>query len=254
MRTPSFHAESIRSWLRNHMVGTLPELKQALGTDVAMTVFRKLRELGYHSSYSHRGQYYTLDEIARFDEQGLWSHHDIWFSRHGTLLNSVEFLVHDSPAGYFSNELEALLHVSVKETLLQLVSQDRLARESVSHRFLYCSFEPAVRRQQLLARRLSQAQPLWPGGTPPPEAVSQEAKAAIVLFFSLLDEQQRRLYAGLQSLLLGHGGDQQIAGLLGLDPHTVAKGRQQLLEQDVLLDRARHSGGGRKPTEKKLPK
>jgi hypothetical protein len=31
--------------------------------------------------------------------------------------------------------------------------------------------------------------PLWPGGTPLPEAVSQEAKAAIVLFFSLLDEQ-----------------------------------------------------------------
>jgi hypothetical protein len=53
---------------------------------------------------------------------------------------------------------------------------------------------------------------------------------------------------------MGHGGDQQIAGLLDLDPHTVAKGRHQLLEQDVLLDRARNSGGGRKPAEKKLPK
>ena len=253
MRTPSFHVESIRSWLQNHMVATLPELKQALGTQVGMTVFRKLRELGYHSSYSHRAQYYTLEEIAHFDEQGLWSHHDIWFSRHGTLLNSVEFFVQDSPAGYFSKELEALLHVSVKEALLQLVAQDRLTRESVSNRFLYCSFEPALRRQQLLARRMSQAQPLRPGGTPPPETVSQEAKAAILLFFSLLDEQQRRLYAGLQSLLMGHGGDQQIAGLLDLDPHTVAKGRNQLLEQDVLLDRARNSGGGRKPVENKTP-
>ena len=254
MRTPSFPAESIRSWLHAHKVATLPELKQALGTEVGMTVFRKLRELGYHSSYSHRGQYYTLDEIARFDEQGLWSHHGIWFSRHGSLLNSAESFVQISEAGYFSHELENLLHVSVKDALLQLVSERRLARESLTHRFLYCDSEPALRKQQLLARRMMQAQPPWPGGAPLPEAVSEEAKAAIVLFFSLLDEQQRRLYAGLQSLLLGHGGDQQIAELLGLDPHTVAKGRHQLVEQDVLVDRTRRSGGGRKPVEKKRRK
>ena len=38
-------------------------------------------------------------------------------------------------------------------------------------------------------------------------AVPDELKAAIILFFSVLDEQQRRLYAGLESLTLGHGGD-----------------------------------------------
>jgi hypothetical protein len=95
-------------------VATLPELKQALGTDVAMTVFRKLRELGYHSSYSHRGQSYTLDEIARFDQPGLWSHRGIWFSRYGSLLNSAEAFVQISPARYFSHELEGVLHVSSK--------------------------------------------------------------------------------------------------------------------------------------------
>lgn len=251
MRTASFPADAIRSWLLAHKVATLPELKQALGTEVAMTVFRKLRELGYHSSYSHRGQYYTLEEIARFDPQGLWSHRGIWFSRYGSLLNSAEAFVQISPAGYFSHELEGLLHVSVKEPLLQLVLQGRLTREPLTHRFLYGSSEPAVHKQQLLQRRMLQAQPPWPGGTPVPEAVSQEAKAAIVLFFSLLDEQQRRLYAGLQALLLGHGGDQQIAALLGLDPHTVAKGRRQLVEQDVQVERTRRAGGGRPPVEKK---
>ena len=53
-----------------------------------MTVFRKLRQLSYLSSYSHRGKYYTLAEIARFDQLGLWSHHGALFSRHGTLLNT----------------------------------------------------------------------------------------------------------------------------------------------------------------------
>ena len=72
------------------------------------------------------------------------------------------------------------------------------------------------------------------------------------MLFALLDEQQRRLYAGLESLQLG--GDRQIAELLGLDPHTVAKGRRQLLAQDVETDRVRARGGGRKPVEKKHPR
>ena len=82
--------------------------------------------------------------------------------------------------------------------------------------------------------------------------VSDELRAAIVLFASLLDERQRRLYAGLQSLQLG--GDRKIAGLLHLDPHTVAKERRQLLAQDVVTDRVRTVGGGRKPVEKKRPR
>ncbi len=38
-----------------------------LGTQVDMTVFRKLTPLGYLTSYSHRGGYYTLKSIPRFD-------------------------------------------------------------------------------------------------------------------------------------------------------------------------------------------
>ena len=61
-------------------------------------------------------------------------------------------------------------------------------------------------------------------------------------------------YAGLESLKLGRGGDRQRADFLELDPHTVARVRQQLLAQDVEVDRARRAGAGRKPVEKKRPK
>ena len=86
------------------------------------------------------------------------------------------------------------------------------------------------------------------------EVSPDEMKAAIILFYSLLDEQQRRLYAGLESLKLGRGGDRQLADFLDLDPHTVARGRQQLLAQDVAVDRARKAGAGRKLVDKKRPK
>jgi hypothetical protein len=52
---------------------------------------------------------------------------------------------------------------------------------------------------------------------------------------------------------LGHGGDTVLGEFLGLDPHTIARGRRQLLEQDVVVGRTRQSGAGRKPVEKKRP-
>ena len=57
--------------------------------------------------------------------------------------------------------------------------------------------------------------------------------AAIVLFASLLDERERRLCAGLESLKCGWGGDTRIASLLGIDAATVARGRKQLLAGEV---------------------
>jgi hypothetical protein len=68
----------------------------------------------------------------------------------------------------------------------------------------------------------------------------------------MLDEKQRRLYAGLESLKLGHGGDIHIASLLGMDPHTVARGRQELISGDFDSDAIRPEGGGRLSQEKKL--
>jgi hypothetical protein len=254
MRTESFHADDLARLLRRTQIATMPELKKALGTEVDVTVFRKLKRLAYRTSYSHRGSYYTLDETARFDEDGLWSFHSVWFSRQGTLLATAEAFVEESEGGYFAEELDHLLHVGTKEPLLRLVQQKRIAREPVSGLYLYCSADPVLRRRQLLARRLRQAEPSLASSLAGEQAVPDEVKAAIILFLRTLDEKQRRLYAGLESLKFGPGGDQRIADFIGMDRHTVGKGRRQLLEQDLDLERVRKVGGGRKRAEKKRPK
>jgi hypothetical protein len=245
MRPAVFSANLPRQFLRRNRIATLPQLKEMLGTEADITVFRKLKELSYCTSYSHRGSFYTLDEIAAFDERGLWSFDSVWFSRHGTLVATAEACVTRAPAGYYASELERILHVPVKEPLLQLVEQDRIARQTVSGLYWYSASNPPARQQQLQARQvlLESAAAASPGSS------SDELRAAIVLFASLLDEKQRRLYAGLQSLQFG--GDRQIADLLHLDPHTVAKGPRQLLAQELKVGRVRGVGGGRKPVEKK---
>jgi len=247
-----YSAETLRTLLRKRRTATLDELKRALGTDVDMTVFRKLAELSYRTSYSHCGRYYTLDEVARFDDSGLWSHRSIWFSRYGTLLATLEALVSAAEAGHFAHELRDCLHVEVKGSLLRLAETGRVIREKVSGLYLYCSSNAAARARQLDLRRARED-----GSRPSAQEVdgailTDEVKAAIILFCSLLDEQQRRLFAGLEALQFG-AEDRWIADFLGVHVKTVSKGREALLGGEVLTGRVRRPGGGRKPAEKKRP-
>ena len=253
MRPTAFSSDSLRRLLLHDKIATLPDLKRALGTDVDLTVFRKLKELDYLTSYSHRGRFYTLREIVRFGADGLWSCDPAWFSRYGTLLATAEAFIRSSAAGYFAEELSAILHVGTQDVLRQLVQQNRIARELISGLFLYTANDPATRQRQRLTRRSSRSIPTVVDASRL-EVPPDEMRAAIILFYSLLDEQQRRLYAGLESMKLGHGGDSVLAEFLGLDPHTIARGRRQLLDRDVEVGRTRQSGAGRKAVEKKRPK
>ena len=75
---------------------------------------------------------------------------------------------------------------------------------------MYCATDANVRRVQLQHRRERME---LPGLSAPQRAapIDDEAKAARVLFFATLNERQRRLYAGLESLRWGHGGDRRLA-------------------------------------------
>jgi hypothetical protein len=250
MRSLSFDPQVLRKHLLRHKIATLPELKDVLGTSANLTVFRKLKRLDYLSSYTHRGRYYALRETARFDDAGLWSHESVWFSRYGTLVATIESFVHHSPRGCFADELADALHAEVQDPLRDLVRAGRLRRSEVAGRFLYTSPDSRQARDQIRTRQTELSVPLRAEASAL-QVSPHELQAGIVLFYSLLDEQQRRLFAGLESIKLGHGGDRILAEFLGLDPHTVARGRQQLLDQNVTPGRTRRPGGGRKPVEKK---
>ena len=241
MNIVHYSLDKLMGLFQEQPVATMSQLKAALGTTVSMTVFRKLAPLAYRSSYSHCGAYYTLDSIARYDELGLWAYRDIHFSRYGTLLNTAASLVSQATAGYLVDELEAVVQVATKDALRQLARAGRLSRLEWEGRYLYCAADRA-RRQEQWAARQALAHP------------ADDVQAAKALFYSLLDEQQRRLYAGLESLQQGHGGEQRAAQFFGLDADTVARGRNELLSGQVLRGRVRQAGAGRPAVEKKRPK
>src|ERR1700730_16983060 len=98
--------DPVEALLQKQKIAMLEELKQSLGTSSTMTLFRNLKSLGYQTSYSHRGQYYTLVEIPEFDRQGLWFYRDVWFSRDGNLLRTAQRFVEEAVAGVTASELQ----------------------------------------------------------------------------------------------------------------------------------------------------
>jgi hypothetical protein len=246
MRTPTYSIESLREFFKINIVATMKQLKAALGTAVDMTVYRKLRLLSYFTSYSHQGKYYTLSELTRFDSLGLWKHEDARFSKYGTLINTAQALVCLAEKGYTLSELRQVVGCEVKETLLALIRQRRIHREVIDGQYVYFAASPETQRKQHLARLKAQTRL----GAEGADVLAHEVRAAIILFVSLLDEKQRRLYAGLESLRIGRGGDAEIARMLDLDIHTVAKGRHQLLDRDLEIERVRRKGGGRHSVKK----
>lgn len=254
MNTTKYHLKALKAFLEQNQIATLDQVKAALSDPARCTVFRKLKELEYLSSYSHRGKYYTLRSIARFNSQGLWNWRSVWFSRFGNLLDTAEAFVQGSEAGYTASELKEALHVKTKHALTQLTRSGRLQREQFGSVYVYLSGENHIAKRQGKARNVHLKDSFASVIVVNPDLAAEEAKAAILLFCGMLDERQRRLYAGLESLKLGHGGDAHIASLLGMDPHTVARGRKELISGDMGDDRIRAAGGGRLPQEKKRPK
>lgn len=75
-------------------------------------------------------------------------------------------------------------------------------------------------------------------------------------YFETLLEKDRRRYAGIEALKLGHGGLTYIAKLLGITRKTVTKGMRQILNlsaEEKRNKRIRRKGGGRKRYDEKHP-
>jgi hypothetical protein len=145
-----------------------------------MTAFRRLSELGYLSSYSHAGRYYTLADIPQFDDEGLWLHEGVGFSRHGTLKATVPVLVDRSPAGLCHRDLQTKLQVRVHNTLLELVQAKRLRREPFGDEFLYVSAVRAQARAQLERRRVLAPAPAATSAAAPPPALVVEILLEVI--------------------------------------------------------------------------
>ncbi|MBW8003944.1 MAG: hypothetical protein FVQ80_18435, partial [Planctomycetes bacterium] len=249
MRTVQYTTEGLVNLFQKKRVLTLAMIKQVLGTTVKMTAFRKLKTLSYRTSYSHCGKYYTLDEIARYDEYRLWSFNRIHFSRNGSLIKTIQGLIDSAESGYFASELKRTLKVRVQDALFKLHCSQKVNRQQIGGEYLYLSADKwqdqLERRKQLIEAKEKEKGLYFQSGFDSPEV-----RGCLQLFLSMLNEKQRRLYVGFESMKLGRSGDLILSRITDMNVKTIARGRKELLSHDISPDRIRREGAGRPAIKK----
>jgi hypothetical protein len=83
---------------------------------------------------------------------------------------------------------------------------------------------------------------------------SKEHERDMSNLYNSLSEKDRRRYAAVEAIKLGHGGIKYICSLFGCDDKTVRKGMLELQNEEALKqDGVRKPGGGRKKLEEEMP-
>jgi hypothetical protein len=141
MLPPDASENALRSYFRKHRVAEISALLRLLGTRSRMSVFRRLKAIGYRSSFNHAGRYYTLSDVPQFDQWRLWFHGEAGFSCAGALKATVVELVEGSAAGMTPKDLLALLKLPVANTLYntthELRREARIQRQEPGGYHLY---------------------------------------------------------------------------------------------------------------------
>jgi hypothetical protein len=121
------------------------------------SVRRFLSEVGYYSSFTHNGGWYTLRSIPRFGPDGLWFYRDIGFSRVGSLTQTLVDLTTRSLAGMTAEQLGKKLHCRCHSVLVQLCRHGKLQRQRLGRSYVYIAVDPRTAAIQRHAMAMQSA-------------------------------------------------------------------------------------------------
>ncbi len=148
---------SVIQKFKNKKIVTIVILTGWLSCSIT-TARRRLTAWGAYTSYNRNGRYYTLPEIADFDDNGLWRYQGVFFSKHGNLKQTFAHLVIQSAQGLSSTELGELLGLEPRSFLSHFRDHPEIFRENLMGRWIWFAADPKICEQQKQAR-LAQAVP-----------------------------------------------------------------------------------------------
>lgn len=103
------------------------------------TVQRQFAKLSVIRSYNKNSRYYTLPDIADFNYYGIWSYRDIFFSKYGTLKQTVKHLILVSDSGLSGNEIGEIVRLSPRSFMHHFKEMEGIFREKHEGVYVYFS-------------------------------------------------------------------------------------------------------------------
>jgi len=106
------------------------------------TIQRRLKSWGAYTSYNKNCCYYTLTDIPRFNQYGIWKYKGIFFSKFGNLKNTVIAVVEQSESGLSAYELSEIIALPSYTFLSHFKNDPNIQREKHKGVYVYFSKDP----------------------------------------------------------------------------------------------------------------
>ncbi len=151
MRPKKIKTEDILEMFKEQKLMTLDTLSKKAKCS-GKTIIRRLKEHGYHTSYNMNGKYYTLPEIATFDEYGFWKHSNVCFTKFGGLKEIVKRVVESSEIGYTVDELNKKINVNCSSLVMRFVVEGIITRRKYGAFYTYFSTDKKKQKIQVEKR------------------------------------------------------------------------------------------------------
>ncbi len=143
--------DDILKYIRDCKVVKLSDLVQHFHY-CPSTIFKKLKNTNYLSSYNVNGQFLTLIDIPEFDKNGLWSYQKALFSRHGGVRPTIQFIVNKSKAGLSAGEINEILQIRANNQFQLCLKERRVRRRRYGRYQIYFSSNIADFKMQIEKR------------------------------------------------------------------------------------------------------
>jgi len=141
----------LRELFKKNIVMDIDDLQKQTSSS-RITVLRHLKEIGYITSYNKNAKYYTLLEIANFNETGIFNHKGILFFRNGGIRELVIKEIESSEKGFTAEELNTKIGTRVSVQLHQFVRKNLIIRRKYSSFYVYYSIDESIQKKQVINR------------------------------------------------------------------------------------------------------
>jgi hypothetical protein len=117
-----------------------------------ITILRRLKEIGYQTSYDHNGKYFALSEFLNFDKSRLFEHKGIHFFKNGGLQELIIQEINSSEKGYNAEELSSKIKTRVSNQLRLFTKKGMIVRKKYSEVYIYFSIDETYQQKQISNR------------------------------------------------------------------------------------------------------
>jgi len=128
--------QHIKEIIRSKKVNSFKKIFEQ--TDCSeITIRRDISYIHAITSYTHQGQFITLEDIPAYDNYGIWFYRGIGFTKYGTSLELIKYLINSSKGGLTKENIEEILRIKISQQIQTLLKRHILYRVKVGNKYLY---------------------------------------------------------------------------------------------------------------------